>query len=114
MGSNWLLSVPKEEPVIFSGDLNAGALSKTYRTLTKHLIDVQKATDSPKLPKPTYHARSPVFRIDHILISEHFKALSVEVKNNKNISNASDHLPLVVDLMLDVKATKSTCSATKK
>jgi endonuclease/exonuclease/phosphatase family metal-dependent hydrolase len=99
-GKNWLLSDNHNQPVIFCGDLNAGALSKTYRKLSSHLIDVQKASDDSFLPRPTFHSQRPVFRIDHMFVSEHFKPLKVEVKRNKETRIASDHLPLVVDLWI--------------
>ena len=92
--------VPENEPVIFCGDLNAGAISKTYRNLAKHLIDVQKTASDPLFPKPTFHAKSPLFRIDHIFVSKHFNPLKVEVKQNPDTQMASDHLPLVVDLAM--------------
>ena len=100
LDNNWLSSVPENEPVIFCGDLNAGALSKTYRKLAKYLIDVQKALDDPLLPKPTFHAKSPLFRIDHIFISEHFTPLKVEVAINPDTQMASDHLPLIAELAM--------------
>ncbi|MEA3361636.1 MAG: endonuclease/exonuclease/phosphatase family protein [Thermodesulfobacteriota bacterium] len=98
LDNNWLLSVPKNEPVIFCGDLNAGALSKTYRRLKKYLIDVQKTLDDPLLPKRTFHSKAPLIRIDHMFISNHFTPLKVEVKINKNTQMASDHLPLIAEL----------------
>lgn len=100
LDNNWLSSVPEDKPVIFCGDLNAGALSKTYRKLAKYLIDVQKALDDPLLPKPTFHAKSPLFRIDHIFISRHFNPLKVEVTINTDTQMASDHLPLIAELAM--------------
>lgn len=99
-GENWRLSQYKLKPVIFCGDLNAGAMSETYRTLAGRLIDVQMAADNVQSPMPTFHSQRPFFRIDHIFVSEHFKPLRVEVKRNKEIQFASDHLPLVADLQL--------------
>jgi endonuclease/exonuclease/phosphatase family metal-dependent hydrolase len=100
LGKDWLFSISKNEPVIFCGDLNAGESSTTYHQLSRHLTDVQKATNDLNPPKPTFHSKTPVFRIDHIFVSEHFKPVKVEVKNNNNTRTASDHLPLVVDLRL--------------
>ena len=98
LDNNWLLSVPENEPVIFCGDLNAEALSKTYRRLKKYLIDVQKTLDDPLHPKPTFHSKSSFIRIDHMFISNHFTPLKAEVKINKNAQMASDHLPLIAEL----------------
>ena len=100
LGRDWLASVPAGEPVIFCGDLNAGPLSKTYRTLSRHLTDVQKKLKGPRgaASQPTFHSRSPVFRIDHIFVSRHFRILNVEAIKTPVTQSASDHLPLTVDL----------------
>jgi len=100
LGRGWLASVPAGEPVIFCGDLNAGPLSKTYRTLSRHLTDVQKEIKAEKgtPPQPTFHSRSPLFRIDHIFVSLHFRTVSVDVIKTPDTRTASDHLPLTADL----------------
>jgi endonuclease/exonuclease/phosphatase family metal-dependent hydrolase len=100
LGRGWLAAVPAGEPVIFCGDLNAGPLSKTYRTLSRHLVDVQKAIKGPggSAAQPTFHSRSPLFRIDHIFVSRHFRCVNVEVTKNPATQAASDHLPLTADL----------------
>ncbi|MGD8295113.1 MAG: endonuclease/exonuclease/phosphatase family protein [Desulfobacterales bacterium] len=102
LGKDWLLAVPPDEPIIFCGDLNAGPLSRTYRTLTRLLTDVQKdrKNPSPSSSQPTFHSRSPLFRIDHIFVSHHFQTINVEVKNTPETRTASDHLPLIADLEL--------------
>jgi endonuclease/exonuclease/phosphatase family metal-dependent hydrolase len=102
LGKDWLLAVPPDEPIIFCGDLNAGPLSKTYRTLTRLLTDVQKDKKNPRpsSSRPTFHSKSPLFRIDHIFVSHHFQTINVEVKNTPDTRTASDHLPLIADLEL--------------
>jgi endonuclease/exonuclease/phosphatase family metal-dependent hydrolase len=97
---NWLSAMAEHEPFILCGDLNAGPLSATYRKLSRHLVDVQKALHEPHLPQPTFHSRSPVFRIDHIFVSEHLAPLKVEVNRTPDTETASDHLPLVAELAL--------------
>ena len=102
MGQDWLKAVPQDEPVILCGDLNAGPLSKTYRTLSRHLTDVQKELRILKgaATQPTFHSRSPLFRIDHIFVSQHLRTIQVEVTNSPDTRTASDHLPLTADLAL--------------
>ncbi len=102
LGRDWLAGVPAGEPVIFCGDLNAGPLSKTYRTLSRHLTDVQKELKILKgaATQPTFHSRSPLFRIDHIFVSQHLRTIQVEVTNSPDTRTASDHLPLTADLAL--------------
>jgi endonuclease/exonuclease/phosphatase family metal-dependent hydrolase len=100
LSKKWLGAVPDNKPVIFCGDLNAGALSAVYRKLTSKLIDVQKAIDDPQFPMPTFHSKSPTFRIDHIFVSEQFKVVGVEVPRTLDTQLASDHLPLAAELLL--------------
>jgi endonuclease/exonuclease/phosphatase family metal-dependent hydrolase len=98
LGEQWLSSVPEDEPIVFCGDLNAGAASSVYRKLSRKLNDVQRELDHLFLPKRTFHSRSPLFRIDHIFVSEHFRALNVEVPRTPETLMASDHLPLFAEL----------------
>jgi endonuclease/exonuclease/phosphatase family metal-dependent hydrolase len=102
LGKEWLAAMPGAEPVVLCGDLNAGPFSGTYRTLSRRLTDVQKdAKQCHSTPlQPTFHARSPLFRIDHIFISPHFETVKVEVKKTSDTRIASDHLPLIADLRL--------------
>jgi endonuclease/exonuclease/phosphatase family metal-dependent hydrolase len=101
LGEKWLSAIPQNEPVIFCGDLNSGPFSSLYHKLTDHLKDVQKAVKNPQPPKSTYHPRLPLFRIDHIFVSKHFRILKVDVPINKESKVASDHLPLYADLELE-------------
>jgi len=101
LGKDWLMAVPKEAPVIFCGDLNAGPLSPVYRRLTRYLIDAQKSSLHSERSYPTFPSRRPFLRIDHIFISRHFRTLNTIIPTNKNTRLASDHLPLCVDLEID-------------
>jgi endonuclease/exonuclease/phosphatase family metal-dependent hydrolase len=100
LGEDWLMTLPEDEPTIFCGDLNSGPTSKTYRTLSRLLVDVQKNINSPclSISQPTFHSKSPLFRIDHIFVSHHFQILNVVVMKNPDTQTASDHLPLIADL----------------
>jgi len=102
LGRDWLAAVPAGEPAILCGDLNAGPLSKTYRTVSRHLTDVQKEIQGPRgaASQPTFHSKSPLFRIDHIFVSRHFRTVNVEVIKTPVTQTASDHLPLTADLVV--------------
>jgi len=100
LDETWLSSVTENKPAIFCGDLNAGSFSRTYRRVANYLTDVQKALDDPWLPKPTFHARSPFLRIDHMFISRHFTPRNVDVAINPYTRTASDHLPLIAELAI--------------
>jgi endonuclease/exonuclease/phosphatase family metal-dependent hydrolase len=98
MGDQWLGSLRASDPVVFCGDLNAGPRSAVYRRLARRLTDVQSFYPPPKA---TYPSRRPVFRIDHMFISEHFKPVGINVPRNETTRLASDHLPLCAELLLD-------------
>ena len=101
LGKDWLMAVPKEEPLVFCGDLNAGPLSPVYRRLSRYLMDVQKTPNRSKRSKPTFPSQRPLFRIDHMFISRHIRRLKTVVPINENSRLASDHLPLCADLEID-------------
>jgi endonuclease/exonuclease/phosphatase family metal-dependent hydrolase len=98
LGQDWLMAVPKDEPVILCGDLNAVPLSPAYRRLSRHLTDTQRSSIHSDRRHPTFPSRGPFFRIDHIFVSEHFRSIKVIVPINKKTRMASDHLPLCADL----------------
>ena len=98
MGDQWLGGLRASDPVVFCGDLNAGPRSAAYRRLAHRLTDVQSFCPPPKA---TYSSRWPVFRIDHLFISEHFKPVGINVPRNETTRIASDHLPLCAELLLD-------------
>lgn len=90
------------EPTIFCGDLNAGPRSLTCYKLSHHLTNVQKLSAHVRLPLATFHARRPLFRIDHIFVSGHFVSSQVEVVRTPQTMRASDHLPLVAHLKIKI------------
>jgi endonuclease/exonuclease/phosphatase family metal-dependent hydrolase len=98
MGDQWLGSVGASDPVVFCGDLNAGPRSAVYSRLARRLTDVQSFYPPPKA---TYSSRRPIFRIDHLFISEHFKPVVVNVPRDETTRLASDHLPLCAELLLN-------------
>ena len=100
LGKDWLMAAPKEEPLVFCGDMNAGPLSPIYRGLSRYLMDVQKTPNASKRSKPTFPSRRPLFRIDHMFISPHLKTLNTVIPISENSRLASDHLPLCADLAI--------------
>ncbi len=99
-GEEWIKAVGENEPVIFCGDLNAGPKSPVYKELSSCLQDAQIVTPSPRTPQPTFFSRNPIFRIDHIFISDHFNAVDLQVPRTDDAKTASDHLPLMVKLTM--------------
>ena len=100
LGNEWLKAFPPETAIIFCGDLNAGALSPVYLRLSRLLSDVQKGSKNPAKPRATFPSRRPLFRIDHMFVSNNFKILDVYVPRTIDTQLASDHLPVFADLEL--------------
>lgn len=96
-GHQWLGRLDADEPIVFCADLNAGPRSAVYRRLARRLTDVQSLCPPPRA---TYSSRRPLFRIDHIFVSEHCTSAWVDVPRNETVREASDHLPLFAELQL--------------
>lgn len=98
--NGWLGAVPKGEPVILCGDLNASPRSPVYQRLVRHLADAQNGAGGTVHP-PSFFSWNPFIRLDHIFVSPHFKSRRIEVPRNQDTRLASDHLPVFADLKLD-------------
>jgi len=81
------------EPVIVFGDLNASPDAPEIAPLREHLRDTWPSDSGPGY---TYPADKPVKRIDYVLTSRDFQVVAANVPS----SDASDHRPVVVDLIL--------------
>ena len=91
MGPEWLGHV--RHPLVLCGDLNARPMSREIRLLTARF---QAATP----PDPTFPASYPLVKLDHLF---HTRDLAVEhcfVHRTPLARQASDHYPLVADLVL--------------
>ena len=87
-----------QKPIILCGDLNTSPTSLIYSRLSRFRTDVQKASGASRKPRPTFPSNTPVFRIDHIFVSDHFETMSAEAIKNALPVQASDHLPLVAEI----------------
>jgi endonuclease/exonuclease/phosphatase family metal-dependent hydrolase len=78
-------------PLLFAGDFNDVPDGAVYQRLTTRLSDAWKAGDGPGYTIPV---DAPSRRIDYVFHSPHLTPVAAHVPR----SDASDHLPLVVDL----------------
>ncbi|WP_197254952.1 endonuclease/exonuclease/phosphatase family protein [Paenibacillus dendritiformis] len=86
-------------PVILTGDLNTRPGTKSWRKLQQILTD---ACHYPGMtPCRTFPSRRPLFRMDYIFVSRHFRIVSTEVI--ASLPAASDHLPLKATVSLTGK-----------
>ncbi len=99
LGENWLGHSDCQGPIILCGDFNASPKSRVCRKLTVPLQDAQDSLPNHR-PKPTWFGRLPINRIDHIFVDPSIEVHAVDVPRTVLTRNASDHLPLIVDIRL--------------
>ncbi len=92
-------------PVAVGGDFNEGPRSPAVRWIGERFWDAwpRAADGSPapgERPGETFPAHDPTARIDYLFVSEHVRVAGAEVLRGPEAEDASDHLPLVVDLSL--------------
>ena len=80
-------------PTLMFGDLNAAPTAPELQPLLARLRDSWPASSDPGW---TYPAVQPTERIDYALVSPQFRVVAARVPDTK----ASDHRPVVVDLVL--------------
>jgi endonuclease/exonuclease/phosphatase family metal-dependent hydrolase len=84
--------------LILCGDFNAGALSPIYFRLKRQLADAQRA--GGRAARATWPARYPMLRLDHVWVGQELNVEHVHVPRDRLTRSASDHLPIVVDLVV--------------
>jgi endonuclease/exonuclease/phosphatase family metal-dependent hydrolase len=80
-------------PTLVFGDMNAKPDAPELQPLLRRLRDAWPTAAGPGF---TYPADAPSQRIDYVLVSPHFHVRSAAVP----VTEASDHRPVVVDLVL--------------
>ena len=96
-GHEWLEHPDQRGPVVLLGDFNAGAASAVGRCLLARLHDARDAAVRRR-STATFPSRLPIGQIDHVFVSHEVKVTSVHVPIDIRSRQASDHLPLVVDV----------------
>ncbi len=82
--------------LILCGDFNAGRLSPIYFLLERRLKDAQRS--GTRGAQATWPSRWPLLRLDHVWIGRELAIEDVIVPRDELVREASDHLPIVVDL----------------
>jgi endonuclease/exonuclease/phosphatase family metal-dependent hydrolase len=93
-----LVGTPYGGVVIVGGDLNATPDMRAVRRISAALHDTW--TDAGHDPGPTFPAVAPVARIDYVFVGGEVHVTHARVAMD-DASNASDHLPVAVDLLLN-------------
>ncbi len=99
VGPEWLRNPACMTPVILCGDFNAQHGSAVHRNIREILQDLQSNTDGRQSDK-TWPSLHPLISIDHLFISADIAVKNVLVPQTPLTQRASDHLPLVVDLII--------------
>jgi endonuclease/exonuclease/phosphatase family metal-dependent hydrolase len=98
LGPKWIKSTTCRGPVVLCGDFNAGPTSRAYRRITETLRDAQCIFRGVR-PMCTWSSPFPVLRIDHVFLSRDLTVQGSCVPVSTMIRTASDHLPLMVDVV---------------
>ncbi len=89
-------------PLVLVGDFNSlSRRSAVPRWLRRELTDCALAMGDAG---PTFPARFPLLRLDHVYVSSAFTVRAAEVVRTPAARSASDHLPVVVELELSPAA----------
>ncbi len=103
LGDEWIGGMKCAAPKVLCGDFNAMPSSPVYRRLSARLRDAQTMLQQQR-PRKTYSGRYPTARIDHVFVGSGIEVLGIEVPSAHTARVASDHLPLVVDLLISESA----------
>lgn len=104
MGSKWLSHPDCRGPVILCGDFNATPKHQIFQRITQILTDAQEVLEN-HVPQRTWFGRMPVGRIDHVFVSRDIRVQSCLVPRTTLTRVASDHLPLIVDVIVPLEET---------
>lgn len=84
--------------IVLAGDFNAIPSSPAFKVLAQALQHVRGAGE--RLLPPTFPARLPLLRLDHLFVSPELDCLSAQPVRTPLARLASDHLPLLACLRL--------------
>jgi endonuclease/exonuclease/phosphatase family metal-dependent hydrolase len=91
-------SVAADTPLVLLGDLNSVRSSPGYRILAKHLRDVRTLVGSGGAFR-TFPTKFPSLGVDHIFLNAALGATTLQVHRAPPARVASDHYPLVADVV---------------
>lgn len=98
LGAEWLVRASSEQALVVCGDFNSSPLSRVYRRLSHDLRDVQTRAERRLA---TWPARMPFWRIDHLFVSRGVTIQAARVVDDALARTASDHLPLLAELLTE-------------
>ncbi len=96
--AEWIESSRGGAPLILLGDFNSLPGSFPHRVLSRRLRDVRRLV-RPARPWRTFPTRFPLLAVDHIFVNAALQPLSVAVPRTPLSRIASDHFPLLTELI---------------
>lgn len=96
--AEWLGGSSPDTPLILLGDLNSLPGSRPYRAFAQHLRDVRRLIQ-PRQSFRTFPTFFPILAVDHIFVNCGLRPLSLSVHRSPLARVASDHYPLIAELM---------------
>jgi endonuclease/exonuclease/phosphatase family metal-dependent hydrolase len=89
-----------ELPVVAGADLNEGPDGAAWRTVGDGLTDTAVAAD--RADRHTYSSANPRRRIDAVFVDPRISVVGYDVVDTPQTRRASDHFPVLVDVLLPV------------
>ncbi len=102
VGDEWLGGAQRRGPLVFCGDLNTRPASRVYTCFENHLRDT--ALGDGLRPPMTWLG---VTRLDYIWASPALRSLSSITVNTRLARRASDHVPVLADVVVDGEMVSS-------
>ncbi len=102
--SDWLAASDTGGPLVLLGDFNSLPGSRPHRTLSLHLRDVRQLV-RPRCACRTFPSSFPFLAVDHIFVNTALHPVGVSVHRTAIARVASDHYPLVAELILTETAS---------
>ncbi|XTZ18358.1 endonuclease/exonuclease/phosphatase family protein [Micromonospora echinospora] len=87
-------------PVLVGADLNEGPGGAAWRTIADGLTDAAVAAD--RADRLTYSCADPRRRIDALFVDPRITVVDYDVVDTPQTRRASDHFPVLADLLLPV------------
>ncbi|MEU3456463.1 endonuclease/exonuclease/phosphatase family protein [Micromonospora sp. NPDC006766] len=85
-------------PVVAGADLNEGPDGSAWRTVAEGLTDT--AVAAGRAARPTFPCADPQRRIDALFVDPRITVVDHDVVDTPRARRASDHLPVLADLLL--------------
>jgi endonuclease/exonuclease/phosphatase family metal-dependent hydrolase len=105
LGRDWLGNPACKDPVIFCGDFNALLNSRICRAVGRDLHSIHFHVPGRSHLK-TFPSFFPLGLVDHIFLGKGIKAVKIETPETQLEKTASDHLPLIAEVRIEIEKSK--------